>query len=171
MRKYLSSAAVLMLVFFAAHPLGAQESEATTEKPASLGLSMGLALPYGETNSIQDSEASFGLGFYVDLPLIDSFYIVPSAELYGLSDMSAADIDMGFKYILPISGFKVYAGVTTGVTSVADVVPFHVGLLAGGSMKLMKKLDAFAQVKYNVLFEGGRNMGVFHINAGIQFEF
>jgi len=27
------------------------------------------------------------------------------------------------------------------------------------------------QAKYNLLFEGSRNMGVFHLNAGILFAF
>ncbi len=167
MRKRIRIIIVAGMVLAAVFPLAAQDSE----KPVGLGVSLGLAFPQGGTDSIEDSETSFDWGFYVNIPLIYSFHITPSAELYGLADMNATDIDIAFKFIVPLSDFSVYGGFSPGVTAVGDTMPLHVGLLAGGSMKLVSNLDAFAQLKYTFLFEGGRNMSVFHLNAGILFNF
>ena len=45
---------------------------------------------------------SFAYGFYVDIPLISTFHITPSSELYKFADQNATDFDLAFKFIIPL---------------------------------------------------------------------
>ena len=138
-----------------------------------LGLSMGLALPFGSTANIPSTDAlpSFNWGFYVDIPLISTFHITPSSELYRFQNTNATDVDLAFKFIVPISTFEIYAGLEPGLTAIGQVLDAHVGLVGGATLRLVSNLDAFAQAKYTVVFDGNENVRVFHINAGILFAF
>lgn len=138
-----------------------------------LGFSFGAAFPRGSTADIPsaDGQPSFNWGFYVNIPLISTFHITPSSELYKFNTQNATDVDLAFKFIVPLGDFDIYAGLSPGLTTVADVLAPHVGLLGGAAFRLISNLDAFVQAKYNILFEGSRNMGVFHLNAGILFAF
>ncbi len=138
-----------------------------------LGLSAGLALPQGATSSIQSTDwlPSFNWGFYVNIPLISTFHITPSSELYRFNNANATDVDIAFKFIVPLGVFDVYAGVAPGLTAVNDILAMHVGVIGGASFRLVSNLDAFAQLKYTVLFQGDRNIKVMHLTAGILFAF
>jgi hypothetical protein len=138
-----------------------------------LGFSMGAAFPQGNTAKIvpANGQPSFDWGFYVNIPLVSTFHITPSTELYNFNSQNATDVDLAFKFIVPIGDFNIYAGVSPGLTTVIDVTAPHVGVLAGAGFRLVSNLDAFVQARYNVLFEGGVNMGVFHLTAGILFAF
>ncbi len=151
----------------AALPLSADPSATSV----GLGFSFGAAFPQGSTTNIPSAGASFDWGFYVNIPLISTFDITPSSELYKFGSQNATDVDMAFKFIVPLGDFELFAGVSPGLTTVADVLAPHVGLLGGGSFRLISNLDAFVQAKYNLLFEGSRNMGVFHVNMGMLFAF
>ena len=158
---------LVILALGAALPLSADPSATSV----GLGFSFGAAFPQGSTTNIPSAGASFDWGFYVDIPLISTFHITPSSELYKFGAQNATDEDVAFKFIVPLGDFDLYAGVSPGLTTVADVLAPHVGLLAGGAFRLVSNLSAFVQAKYNLLFEGSRNMGVFHLNAGILFAF
>jgi hypothetical protein len=138
-----------------------------------LGLSLGAALPQGSTTSIASTDwrPSFDWGFYVDIPLIATFHLTPSAELYKFGDQNATDMAIAFKFIVPLSRLDLYAGFVPGLTTVSSVTAFHVGALAGGAFRLISNLDLFTQVKYVVLFEGGQSIRGLRFNAGILFKF
>jgi hypothetical protein len=138
-----------------------------------LGISLGVAFPSGNTASISTTpgEASLNWGFYVNIPLIYTFHISPSSELYKLGSQNATDMDVTFKFIVPLARFSLYAGFAPGLTAVRGVTPFHVGVLGGGSFNLVSNLDAFIQVKYSWIFEGSQNLRVLHVNAGMLFNF
>ncbi len=138
-----------------------------------LGLSLGVALPQGSTASISsiDWQPSFDWGFYVNIPLIATFHLTPSAELYKLADQNATDMAIAFKFIVPLSRLDLYAGFVPGLTTVSDVTAFHVGGLAGCSFRLISNLDIFTQVKYVFLFEGDRSIRGLRVNAGLLFKF
>jgi hypothetical protein len=138
-----------------------------------LGVSLGAAFPSGSTALIATSsgEASLNWGFFVNIPLIYTFHLAPSAELYKLGAQNATDMDLAFKFIVPLSRFSLYAGVAPGLTAVGEVTALHVGALAGASFNLVSNLDSFLQVKYQWVFEGSRNLRVLHLNAGILFNF
>ncbi len=162
-------AGFLLLAVLGIGPAAA-DSSATS---VGLGLSAGLALPNGGTASISSPswQPSFNWGFYVNIPLVSTFHITPSAELYRFGSQNATDIDLAFKFIVPLGVFDAYIGVAPGLTAVQDILPLHVGALGGATFRLISNLDAFVQVKYTVLFEGSQNMGILHVTAGVLFAF
>jgi len=158
----------LVISALASTPLFAQ-----TQNPVGLGISLGAAYASGSTPNIPNSggSMSFNWGFYVDIPLIYTFHITPSAELYKLQDQNTTDIDLAFKFFVPLSGFAIYAGFAPGLTAVTTILDPHIGVLAGATFQLVSNLDAFVQAKYNIVFDGGQYVQIFHANAGILFKF
>jgi hypothetical protein len=154
---------------FAAFSLSAQTSTGSV----SLGLSVGAAFPSGQTIGIASTDwlPSFNWGFYVNIPLIYTFHLTPSSELYSLGGQNATDFDLAFKFIVPLADFSLFFGVSPGLTAVSSVLAGHVGVLAGGTFHLVSNLEVFVQGKYSFVFEGNQNMGVLHANAGILFSF
>jgi hypothetical protein len=147
-------------------PVGAQ----TSGNSVGLGLSLGASIPTAIPTVVAgaDASVSFDWGFYVNIPLIYTFHLTPSSELYKFGTQNATDFDIAFKFIVPLSEFNVYAGFVPGLTAVLAV---HVGALAGGAFHLISNLEAFVQAKYVWLFMGSQNIGVLHLNAGILFTF
>jgi hypothetical protein len=169
-RRY-SVFGLAVLAFFPALPLSAQ----VAADSVSLGLSAGVGYTFGSTPQIviagTDSPLSFNWGFYVNIPLIYTFHITPSAELYKLGIQNATDFDLAFKFIVPLADFSLFGGVSPGITSVTDVLALHAGFLLGGTFHLVSNLEIFVLGKYTFVFEGGANLGVLHLNAGILFSF
>ena len=170
----MKSRAFLFLVFsffFAA--LACAPLVAQSQNPVGLGVSFGLADASGSTGNIANpgGTVSFNWGFYVDIPLRYTFHITPSSELYMIQGFNATDIDLAFKFFVPLSGFAIYVGVVPGLTAVTSVLDPHVGALVGGTFQLVSNLEFFLQGKYNVVFDGGQNMQIIHANAGILFKF
>ena len=161
---------MLMVVLCALAGAGSVFADATS---VGLGLSAGVAFPQGDTPSIAstDWQPSFNWGFYVNIPLISTFHITPSSELYRFNNQNATDIDIAFKFIVPLGMFDIYAGVATGLTAIQNILPPHVAVLGGAAFRLVSNLDFFTQVKYTVLFQGSQNMSILHVTAGILFAF
>lgn len=138
-----------------------------------LGVSVGAAFPQGDTAEISstDWQPSFNWGFYVNIPIISTFHLTPSSELYKFDSQNATDMTLAFKFIVPLSRFDLYAGFVPGFTAVGTVVAPHVGMLAGFAMPLVSNLDLFVQGKYKWVFQGAENLRVFHVNAGVLFNF
>jgi len=95
-----------------------------------LGIAAGVAFPAGSTPDISSTDwrGSFNWGLCVNIPLIYTFYLTPTAELYKFGDQNATDMAIAFKYIVPLSRFDLYARVVPGLTAVGDVAAAHVGL-------------------------------------------
>jgi hypothetical protein len=169
MKRSISLVLVIGLALFALSPLGAQVSASSV----GLGLAAGAALPQGQIPGVisTDWQPSFNWGFYVNIPLIYTFHITPSSELYTLGSQNATDFDISFKFIVPLSDFNFYAGFAPGLTAVSEILAPHVGFLAGGGFTLISNLEAFVQAKYTYVFQGNQNLGVFHVNAGVLFTF
>jgi hypothetical protein len=161
--------AALALLLAAALPAAAQSSASSV----GLGVSAGLAFPQGATPDIAstDWKTSLNWGFYVNIPIISTLHLTPSAELYRFDGNNATDISLAFKFIVPLSRFDLYVGLVPGLTAVGDVLPVNLGLLAGGSFPLVGNLDLFVQGKYTWVFQGGENLRVLHLNTGILFVF
>ncbi len=158
-----------ILFVFAGTGLFAQSSAT----PVSLGVFVGAAFPQGNTSTFPDADAttSFNWGFYVNIPLAQTFAITPSAELYKLGQQNATDFDIAFKFIVPVNKWSFYAGFSPGLTAGNEVIDPHIGLLAGAGMNLVSNIDAFAQVKYAFIFDGSENLRALHVNAGLIFNF
>ncbi len=161
-------AVVLALSSLACVPLAAQ-----SENPVGLGLSLGTAVASGSTPAIPNpgGSVSFNWGFYVNIPLMYTFHLTPSSELYRIQDQNATDIDLAFKFIVPLNTFALYAGFVPGLTAISTVLDPHVGVLVGATFPLVSNLDVFVQAKYNVIFDSSQNLPVAHLNAGILFKF
>src|SRR4051812_12951427 len=68
-----------------------------------LGVAAGVAVPNGKP----DFAASMNWGFFVDIPLLNTFHITPSTMLYKLRDStgagsSATDVSLNFKFVIPL---------------------------------------------------------------------
>ena len=158
---------LFILAVLACAPLSAQ-----SQNPVGLGLSFGIADASGSTPSIPNTggSLSFNWGFYVDIPIMYTFHITPSSELYKLQDQNATDIDLAFKFFVPLSGFALYAGAAPGITAVSTALDPHVGVLLGVTFQLVSNLDFFLQGKYNIVFDGGQYMSIAHVNGGILLK-
>jgi hypothetical protein len=160
---------VIIVVVIAMAPLWSQASGDSV----GLGISFGAVFPNGSTPNITstDWKTSLNWGFYVNIPLIYTFHLTPSSELYKFDGQNATDMSIAFKFIVPLSRFDLYAGFVPGLTAVTDVTAPHVGVLVGGNFPLISNLDFFIQGKYKWLFEGGENLRVLHANVGVLFNF
>ena len=146
------AAVVVLLVLPAASP-------ALQAQGGSIGLDVALGA------------ASFHRGFYVNIHLIYTFQLTPTAELYKLGGRNPTDMAIAFKLILPLSRLDLYAGVVPGLTAVGDLTAAHVGLLGGASFPLVSNLDLFVQGRYKWLFQGESYIRVLNANPGILFNF
>jgi hypothetical protein len=168
MKRSVYAALFAALLVAAAFPLAAQSAT----NPVELGVSIGPTFPVGSGATIvNDGASSFNWGFYVNIPLVYALDLMPSAELYKFGATQATDIDLAFKFIVPLGEFSVYAGFVPGLTAVSETLAPHVGALLGGSYHIVSNLSGFLQGKYNVLFDGDRNIRVIHLNAGILLAF
>jgi hypothetical protein len=167
MKMFMLFIMILMLV-----TVGQLSSQASGGS-VGLGISAGVIFPQGDTTNIAstDWKTAINWGFYVNIPLIYTFHLTPSSELYKFDDQNATDMSIAFKFIVPLSRFDLYAGFVPGLTAVGAETAFHVGILVGGNFPLISNLDFFVQGKYKWLFEGGENLRVLHANVGILFNF
>ena len=114
----------LTVVLLAAVPVFAQPDRSSV----GLGVSVGAAWPQassdhvsvGSLPEIDDWATSFNWGFYVDIPIIWTFHITPSAELYKFGDENATDIALAFKFIIPVWKLDLYVGCVPGLTAVGN---------------------------------------------------
>ncbi len=160
---------VMIVFLIAVTPLSSQASGDSV----GLGISAGVTFPQGSTPSISstDWKTSLNWGFYVNIPLIYTFHLTPSSELYKFDDQNATDMAIAFKFIVPLSRLDLYAGFVPGLTAIGEVTALHVGLLIGANFPLISNLDFFVQGKYKFLFEDGENLKVLHANVGVLFNF
>jgi hypothetical protein len=170
MKRTLSIVTAFIAVASIALPLSAQEEP---EGGVGLGVFAGVALPQGSTDAVPsvDWQLSLNWGFYVNIPLIYSFHLTASSELYRFGEQNATDLDIAFKFIIPLDTFHLFFGFAPGFTAVGDVLDFHIGALAGGGFNLVSNIDAFVQGKYTFVFDGNENLRVIHVNAGLLFNF
>jgi hypothetical protein len=145
------------------------------EGTVSFGVGAGVAVPHGEediTEANADTvQPSFSWGYYVNIPLISTFYITPSSTLYRIEERNATDIDLAFKFMVPLDQFQIYAGFKPGLTTVPQETAPHVGILGGTSFELVSNLDVFLDGTYSFLFLGNDRPRVFNIAAGLLFSF
>ena len=136
-----------------------------------LGVSIGAVMPKGGALSFDD--VGLNWGFWVDIPIAWKFHISPSAEIYNLGgdvdENPATDIVLNFKFILPVSFVRIFAGVAAGLT-VHNEYDANVGLLAGVSFRVFGPLELFVSAKYKILIDDP-NVHMIHTNAGFLFVF
>lgn len=139
-----------------------------------LGAAAGVAVPHANPTKFAPA---FDWGFFVDIPLISTFSVSPSAIVYQANPKGEepgnpnTDISLSFKFVVPVSIVDIFAGVTAGLTMSTGVDP-HVGGLAGLSVQIFSNLEIFAQGNYRILFDGdGGRRNDLHVFAGPLFRF
>jgi hypothetical protein len=149
-------------------------STAVASDSVGLGMSLGIVFPNGEINDnldFDDGNAEFNWGFFVNIPLISTVHLTPSAELYKLGSQNATDMSLAVKFVVNAWMVDFFFGFAPGLTTVGDVTAVNVGGLGGVSFNLFSNLDFFIQAKYKVILNGGHNTRVLHTNAGVLFIF
>lgn len=131
-----------------------------------LGVSLGAAFPLSAGVG-SGGDPSFNWGFYVNIPLMYSFHLAPSAEVYQYGGQNVTDFDIAFKFIVPLSDFSIYAGFSPGLTTEPSALEMHVGLVGGGSLRMVSNVDAFVQIRYTWVFLPVGSTEVLHANAGV----
>ena len=147
---------------------------AVSAQTVGLGPMIGVALPQGDTTQdiqFDDWEANLNWGFFVNIPLLSTFHLSPSSEIYKLGDANATDMAMAFKFIVPLTSLDIHAGLVAGLTAVSETIAPHVGILAGLSFDLVSNLDILVATKYKVLFNDGENVRILHAGVGLLFQF
>ncbi len=166
-----------------------QAAHADFAKKVGLGIAAGAAYSPTEVRTINRTAVAghrvgtgFAWGFFVDIPLLETFYITPQTTLYE-QDVNSdgrqeqlTDVDLNFKFIVPVGGVRFGAGVTGGLTTGADLLngksAMHYGVIGFGSMNLVSNLDAFVMVQYKKLTRSETtSIDGYHGFAGGMYHF
>lgn len=121
-----------------------------------LGVAGGVAYSptkIGGASQRHVDSSSFAWGFFVDIPLARTFYISPSTMLYSQDFGSGkgspvTDVDLNFKFIVPISALRLGAGITAGIANSQADYSGHYGALGFLSYNIVSNVDVFAMVQY-----------------------
>lgn len=136
-----------------------------------------LVVPLGVSVPHQsgDWDPAFTWGFGVDLPLVDWFYLSPSALVYELNPQggdgqSATDVALSYKFALTVDFVELQIGPTTGLTSSSEL-DFHFGAMAAAHFGLAKNFDLSTMVLYKVTLLDQGNVNDLKVLAGPAFRF
>jgi hypothetical protein len=144
-----------------------------------VGLGVAAGVDYAHYQDASDSgeefHPSFAWGFFVDIPLLETFYVSPATSLYTLElgdeSLSVTDVDLNFKFIVPISSIRLGAGVTAGLTTGLGDYRGHFGGLGYLGLALVSNLEGFILVQYKQLSVEGQDLEKIHAYAGGMFRF
>ncbi len=148
-----------------------------------LGVAGGVAYSPTKVERAGEREAAgarVAWGFFVDIPLLSTFYISPAAMLYTLRDIdgdghddAVTDVDLNFKFIVPLGLLKLGAGVTAGLSAgLEEGYAPHYGALGYAAVNLVANLDAFALLQYKKLTrEDDPGLDDWHGFLGAMFRF
>lgn len=145
-----------------------------------VGLGVAAGVAYSPTHVLKNNlfepvGNSFSWGFFVDIPLTETFYITPAAMLYqldlGLGAKPVTDIDLNFKFMVPLGPIRLSPGITVGLTSAEQKDFLHLGALAYVGLNLVSNVDAFILAQYKRVFRGEKNLDDLHGYGGLMFRF
>jgi hypothetical protein len=118
-------------------------------------------------------------GFYVDIPLISTFNIVPSAMLYKVNylgaDLVATDISLSAKFKVPLSLLTLYVLGTGGLTQIQlapqDGISANVGFGFGASLNLVSNISFFGEGNYRIILADDGNIKNYYLSVGLLWGF
>ena len=127
-----------------------------------VGLGVAVGGSYSPTDIADDPTkasrtpgSSLAWGFFVDIPLLETFYISPAAMLYeldlGTGKRPVTDTDLSFKFIIPLGDLAIGAGFTVGITNAEADYAGHYGGIASLALKLVPNFGVFAMMQYKKL--------------------
>lgn len=149
--------------------------------PRGVGLGVAVGLAYsptklpGHRGAHRAGGRGFAWGFFVDIPLLKTFYISPAAMLYsvdvGNGSVAATDIDLNFKFIVPLGRLRLGAGVNVGITQLDQRYNSHFGILGYGAWSLVRNFDVFTTLQYKRLVREGPELDNLYLYGGGMFRF
>ena len=128
-------------------------------------------------NGNVNTKTNFSWGFFVDIPLLSTFYITPQTSLYQLqlvdggNKASVTDVDLNFKFLVPAGFVTLGAGLTAGLTTGLGDYQGHYGALGYFSLNLVANLDAFVMVQWKRLTIHKENVDNIHGYVGGMWKF
>lgn len=146
-----------------------------------LGVAAGWSysdMPTKDTMEINDHNNVIW-GFYVDIPVVSTFNLVPSALLYKVNlndtELSTTDISLSAKFKVPLAKLTAYFLATGGLTqiqlSATDGISAHVGFGAGVSLNLVSNISFFAEGNYRMILTDDGNIKNYFLSTGILWGF
>ncbi len=157
----------------------AQTNPSTSVSGKGVGLGVAGGLAYSPTtlrgfDTFKD-KASHAWGFFVDIPLLPTFYISPAAMLYeanlGKGKQPITDIDLNFKFIAPVWKLKLGVGALGGVSNAEGSYRAHVGGLGYAAYNVFGNIDIFTMIQYKYLFRINQDTHNIHTFLGGMFYF
>ncbi len=147
--------------------------------PRGVGLGVAAGIDYSDYQKSAGARSewspAFAWSFFVDIPLLETFYITPQTALYTLDldgqTRSVTDVDLNFKFIVPLSAFRLGAGLTAGLTSGLGDYRGHYGALGYFGFALVANLEGFVMVQYKRLSFDDQDVDKIHGYAGAMFRF
>lgn len=171
------SSMTLVLALAMVHVLDAPQAAAQA-RDVGLGVAAGLQYSptaLGQGTLVQTPGQSFAWGFFVDIPLVDTFYISPATILYeldlGTGKKPVTDIDLNFKFIIPLSILRLGVGGTVGLSNMESMYRTHVGFLGYAALNLLSNVDVFVMLQYKRLFRDTVSINDLHGFLGGMFHF
>lgn len=162
---------VVMLMMVAAIAMGSPYN-------VKLGLAGGIS--HMDLNNDQKSNAMIW-GFYVDIPIISTLHITPSALVYEIKydnqnkTLAATDISMNIKFNVPLGNITLYGEVITGLTQAQfsdnDGISPHVGWGAGLTFPMVGNLSFFGEGNYRVILRDSSNITNYIALGGVLWAF
>ena len=145
-------------------------------KGVGLGVAAGAAWSGTQLEGFEEPIGSgLSWGFFVDIPLLDTFYISPATTIYeldlGKGKKPVTDVDLNFKFIVPLYPIKIGVGVTAGLTVAEEKINSHMGFLGYTSYNMVRNLDLFAMGQYKRLIREGQEVDDLHLFVGTMFRF
>ncbi len=155
-----------------------------SERQAGVSAYAGAQFPLHSRYEITES-----WGFFVDIPIISTFYVTPQANLYRLvrdqkptATQSAyeitgiTDLSMNFKFVVPVDYWRVYFAATLGMSNGKfkpdNVILPHFGGLFGFGYRAFPNIDLFLQSQYKILVSTGEgNPQFINLVGGVSFWF
>ena len=174
MLRSLATPLMALAILFAAGTAHAHTH--ANAKGVGLGVAAGAAWSGTDLEGFDNRDATgLSWGFFVDIPLLDTFYISPATTIYeldlGKGKKPVTDIDLNFKFIVPLHAIKVGAGVTAGLTVAEETYSTHMGGLGYLSYNAVQNLDLFAMAQYKRLIREGQEVDDMHLFVGTMFRF
>lgn len=166
---------LVILIFILSISLFADRDKYNTDE-VKLGTAVGLA--HADYKKIDQSNQIIW-GFYVDIPIINTLNITPSAMVYKLDydskNLSATDISLNFKFKVPLRVITLYFETISGLTQAqfsddSGVAP-HVGFGGGVDFNLVSNISFFGEANYRVIIRDEGNIKNYVVLAGLLWSF
>ncbi|MEM6531525.1 MAG: hypothetical protein AAF654_02825 [Myxococcota bacterium] len=146
-----------------------------------VGFGVAAGIDYSQADMIfeDDSNTSFAWGFFVDIPLAETFVLSPQTTIYeldfGSGNQAITDVGMNFKFVIPLRSLSLGAGILAGVTTGLGEYRLHYGALGQLNFNLISNIDGFVLAQFKRIDVGddfmNEDISKVHAFAGAMFRF